>query len=324
MTALRAPSVALAISFVLGLSAGTRNIYAQSNAEKGPLEPVSHARDEARALAEHALAVLDSDPATAANLLEHAEAKFHAPTHLLYLAQARVALGQRVAAARTYQLLLEEELPDYASDAFREAQRIGRDELDALLPKLARIRLFVNRPLEEVSIRVDGVEVKAPYGVIPVEPGPHRIHVDARGAHADQSTEVRLGEEAPLRFELTLPTTDDGGPSGLAIGGIVSLSLAGALGIAGTVTGVLAIKNIDQLDDRCPKKVHCAPADQPLADDARAFGNASTGTFIAGGVAAATGIVLLIVDAASSNATPLGASLRPVAGPTFFGVQGTF
>jgi hypothetical protein len=108
---------------------------------------------------------------------------------------------------------------------------------------------------------------------------------------------------------------------------VLSLSTAGALAVAGTVTGILSMKKVDQLDDRCPNKVGCNPADQPLADDARVLGNASTATFAIGGVAAVTGIVLLVVDATSPDdepAAPPRASIMPAIGPGYVGVTGTF
>src|SRR4029078_9671931 len=65
--------------------------------------------------------------------------------------------------------------------------------------------------------------------------------------------------------------------------------------LVAAVTGGVSLGMTGDLKKRCPGNV-CGPADQSTLDSATALANASTATFVIGGVAAAAGIVLMAVD----------------------------
>lgn len=281
----------------------------------------STVRDEARSLAKEGLAKLDAgDAKSAIVLFEQAEAKFHAPTHLLYLAQAHVSLGEKVLAARLYQRLVSEVLPNYAPDAFREAQSIGKTELAPLAAQLGRIRLAGAGK----DVTVDGEVVEGAEWY--VAPGAH----DVRFAGGARRVELLPGAEAVV--DVSPPAPQDGpqppaassGLRPLTIGRIVSMSVGGAAAIAGGVLGALSLMKVDEIADRCPTKRGCDPADEALADEARTLGNASTGLLVAGGAAFVTGLVLVLIPGDEPPPSTRTTGVYPLVGPGFAGVDVVF
>jgi hypothetical protein len=267
------------------------------------------------------LAKLDAgDARSAIALFEQAEAKFHAPTHLLYLAQAHVSLGKKVLAARLYQRLVSEVLPNYAPDAFREAQSIGKTELAPLAAELGRIRIVGGGK----DVTVDGEVVDQPEWY--VSPGAHDVRFDGESRHV----EVRGGAEAVVDVSPPAPPDGPQPPAAtsalrpLTIGGIVSMSVGGAAGIAGGVLGALSLVKVDELADRCPTKRGCDPADEALAGEARTLGNASTGLLVAGGAAFVTGLVLVLIPGDEPPQPTRTTGVHPLVGPGFAGVDVVF
>lgn len=76
--------------------------------------------------------------------------------------------------------------------------------------------------------------------------------------------------------------------------GIAALALGGAAVIAGLVTGGLAWDRKGIVDDACNEADQCHPEGIEAADEGRTFSTISTVTFIAGGVLAAAGVVLIV------------------------------
>lgn len=330
----RAVAAALLAGVTLtGLSLPIREARAQSSEEE-----VLKAREAARALATEALSKMDAGKhAEAIQLLDVAEQKFHAPTHLLYLAQCHVALGHLERGAGFYQQLTDEQLPNYAPDAFREAQRLGRAELDALLPKLARVSVRTkNLPLSTaVAISVDGQPATPLPSRMFLAAGQHNLTLTAARqtkvamvqALTGQDVTVEVAFEGPANAPV--PPGDTGAPP-LRLPGAITLSIGGVALIVGVATGALSLVKVDAIRDRCPNQVHCDPADEELADEARQLGNASTAMFVIGGAGTVTGIILLALP---SSSTPTSGSADPAAkpvayypivGPGFLGLGGQF
>src|SRR5580692_3676583 len=65
----------------------------------------------------------------AIELFQQAEARFHAPPHLLYTARAQVKLGLFLEAKATFELVVAEKLAADAPPPFKEAQTSARAEL---------------------------------------------------------------------------------------------------------------------------------------------------------------------------------------------------
>jgi hypothetical protein len=266
---------------------------------------------------------------------EAAETAYHAPTNLLFLARSRARMGKLVAAVALYERLTGEPLAGDAPPAFRKAQEDAVAEVRMLAPRVPHVRVVLRGvpPGRVVRVDVDGVAIPAvdlaqPIGV---DPGDHTIAASLDGA-SGQSQRVQIAEselrEVDLDFgapgvtppppmgPVDAPPTPTSGRKGSIVPGVVALSVGAAgLGV-GIATGVLALGKMSDLRAACPSNP-CSPTHQGLADTTRTFGNVSTAGFVVGGVAAAAGIVLVIVrprfgaaDTPPPAGAPASATLR--------------
>lgn len=190
----------------------------------------------ARALALQGGAALNAGKyADALDLVSRAEQLLHAPTHLLMIARSQAGLGHIVAAQETYLRLVREELPPTAPTAFKKAQQSARDELAALEPKIAQLRISLDGAgSRKVTVKMDDQPVSpALLGVYrPVDPGKHEVVAAAAGQNPVRgSVELKEGEQKELK--LTIPE----GPAAPADmpGGGVAVGV-GSGSAAGTTT----------------------------------------------------------------------------------------
>ena len=167
--------------------------------------------DEARALAGEGISLLEEGKAEQALAkLEAAEAKFHAPTHLLYIARAQRELGRAVDAHGTLVSILAEPIPDYAPDAFLKAQAQAKKDLVTLRGKVATVTIDA---AGAEAVTVDGAPIEPARQKFPValEPGDHQISSPPAGeARAEQTVSLVLGQNESVTLSL-------GGDTGAAI-----------------------------------------------------------------------------------------------------------
>lgn len=132
-------------------------------------------------------------------LMTRAERLIHAPTHLLYLARARAKLGQLVAAHEIYVQLVREQLPSNAPEAFVAAKADAEKEADALVPRLAQLKIVVEGKVSGGASVVTMDETRVPEALVdvvhPVDPGTHRLRAKADGLESDLAT-IILAEGA--------------------------------------------------------------------------------------------------------------------------------
>lgn len=196
-------ALGLALSASLLVSAGPS--FAQSDEDKAA----------ARALATQGSDALKANKyAEALDLVTRAEALVHAPTHLLMIARAQAGLGKYVAAKETYLKLMREELKDNAPAAFKNAQASAKEEVAAIEPKIASLKIILDGPGAKkdakVTVKMDDVQVPpALVGVYrPVDPGAHVIAAFPVGqSPVKGNVELKDGEKKD--FKLTIP---DGPP----------------------------------------------------------------------------------------------------------------
>ncbi|MBW2457326.1 MAG: hypothetical protein JRI68_22650 [Deltaproteobacteria bacterium] len=307
-------------------------------------------RDSARALAKAGIALYQQGRhEEAIGRLGSAEKLFHAPAHLLYMARAHAKLGQLVEAHRLYVDVVVEDIPNYAAPAFHKAQATAREELVALSSKVDGVVITVTgAPAAQVTVTVDGTAVSAPrlaHGVA-LDPGQHQIEaVSARTEPARRSLQIEAGQGMiPVPLELQPPAASAPAPpppasaapvasppppqaadepdDSLVVPGVITLAIGGAALAVGGITGGLTLAQAGDIKDACNGS-ECPSDQKSEADSAKTLGHVSTAMFVVGGVAAATGIVLLLVpssdtSAARSSATPtLGARLGPGYGQLF-------
>ncbi|MEM1030251.1 MAG: hypothetical protein AAGN82_07875 [Myxococcota bacterium] len=282
-------------------------------------------RDEARTLAREGIAELQAGaPEAALAKLQQAEAKFHAPTHLLYIGRAQRALGRLVAAHRTLVRVMREPILPDAPPAFERAKRDAVVEATDLAAKVPSLDIEVTGGEAPVSVTVDGEVVSAALLAFPVAvaAGTHEVKAtDGAGRTARRIVEAPApGATLPVTLDLEPPAVvpspppspsappsapgpraDEGAGSGdFPVFGTLLLSLGGAGLIGGAVTGALTLGEADDIKSSCDGN-SCPPELEAEADDARRLGDVSTGLFIAGGVVAAAGITVLIIELSGSD-----------------------
>jgi hypothetical protein len=228
--------------------------------------------------------------------LTRAEAMFHAPTLLLYIARTRSNLGQLTAARADYQALIDEELPPDAPLQFRNAKDAAYKELLALEKRIPSLLIIVE-PGASVSLNGRPVDVSSP---ILLDPGEHTVEsgeVRRRVTLAEGDGVVRLQLDAAP--DDPPPDADPPEPAPHSTDGPIwpgaTVLGVGGLGLGlGLVTGLMAMSKTEDIKSRCIDDVHCLTSDAGLGNDAETLATISTVGFVVGGVLAATGIVLLV------------------------------
>jgi hypothetical protein len=337
---IRAAAAAIVLSFALSPATA----LAQSDQDKA----------NARALATQGIEALNAGKfADALDLVTRAEQILHAPTHVLFIARAHAGLGHLVSAREAYLKLTREDLAANAPPAFKKAQQDGKDELAAIEPRIAQLRIVVDAPEQKkFTVNMDGQPVSpALLGVYrPVDPGPHEIALVPVGQPATKSSvELKDGEKKDLKLSLpdaAGPIADAGkgalGPGdkdkadaggqgfftpmrGAGIG-------AAALGVGGVVLGAVFMSkagstqgDADKRYDACTKLPRCPKAEQDAIGslDTSAAGQKTIGAvgIIAGGVLVAGGVTLIILG--KPKAKPV-AEVTPWFSGNAAGLRGTF
>lgn len=278
---------------------------------------------EARELAREGWKALDAQNfKEALDKVTRAEALYHAPTHLLLMGNAQAGLGKLADALGTFEKLAAEPLTAAAPDAFKEAQAAGRKRMKELLARVPSMLVVVESAEATAPIvKVDGQKQGFESGLaVRFDPGEHEITVEAEG-FVTVKQRVTLPEKGGVvRVPITLQkvgapaTSGSASATGSATGGpsasvtaepgaqgpnrvpaYIAFGVAGASVIVGAITGGVSLSMTSDLKARCPND-ECKRSDQGDLDTANALANASTATFVIGGVAAAAGVVLFAVD----------------------------
>jgi hypothetical protein len=212
--------------------------------------------------------------------------------------------------------------------------------------RTARVRVEVRGERDSaIELQIDGQDV-APDEAAVVSPGPHEARVIVDGgkavvrrvvarAGAEVVVRIDVGEAtraepdagAALRPEVTTDDDDDGG--GTIWPGAIALGAGGVAVGLGATFGVLAATSASDVRARCDGNV--CPAE--VADDARTsamYGDASTASFVLGGVLALGGVGLLIAfggdddEPTTGRSTPRSGTAALFLGPQAGGMRGSF
>ena len=254
--------------------------------------------------------------AEAIDRFRQADAKVHAPPFVLYLARSHEKLGRWTDAARLYETIVSEVLDSSAPAPFRAAQDDARRELQALRPRIPRLRVVLTGQPTEVTIDARQVAADEARSGVAVDPGAHTI--TARWPSGEARRSVTLAERAALAVDLappsdatTAPAPASGGRGSLLPAGI-AFGFGGVGAVVGSVAGLMALGDASELKSRCVEG-RCNPSDEPLRDSGRAKATVSTVGFVLGGIGVAAGVVLLVVrpGASSSTANPTALSIGP-------------
>jgi hypothetical protein len=308
----RRVALALALSAALAHSPA----LAQSDAD----------RNQARLLGQEGQAALDAkDYKTAEDKFRRAYTLYpSAPTLALGLARALAGTGRFVAAEETYNKIVRDGAPP-GNVVFVKAVEDAKAELAQVSAKISYATLNVTGP-ETARVTLDGQPLAwAALGAKrPVDPGEHTLAANADGyAPAETRFKIDAGKETTVNLTLQKdtgaapPSTSPVTPP--AAGGTAppppppgansaQLSAerssqktlafvafgAGGLGlVVGGITGILSIGKHGDLKNACTTNGQCPPDQKDALDSYHAMGTISTIGFVAAGVGAAAGAVLL-------------------------------
>jgi hypothetical protein len=172
------------------------------------LAQTAEERAGARAAAEQGVkAFADGRWAEAADLMGRAEKLVHAPTHLLYQAQAEEKLGHLVVAHELYLKIVREKLAPGSPEVFLSAQKEAQSRADALRPKLSQVSIVVQGSPAGTAVHVTMDDHRVPDALVgvphPIDPGEHRFEATAEGMRSSLA-KVVLREGASETVVLTL------------------------------------------------------------------------------------------------------------------------
>jgi hypothetical protein len=265
----------MALCLALGVLGAPSSAFAQAGKEKAR---------------EHAQQGFDAYEAgryaEAYEAFEQAEAAYHAPTHVVFLARILVKQRKVLDAIRKYESVLDEPLPAKAPPAFAQAQADARRELESARALLARIRVEVD-PGADSTVLLDGAVVADASAVQVVDPGPHVIVLRSPG-RPEQRREVEVSPGGSSVVKLSL------GPTQWNVGGLTLLSTGLAGLAAGGALGAVHLATVAELEARCPSRV-CAPSEASTLGLGAATGLGSTIALAAGGALTAVGVVFFLV-----------------------------
>ncbi len=277
----------------------------------------------------------------------------------LYLADCYERIG-RTASAWT-EFKAAEGLARARNDQRAE---VARGRAQALEPKLDRLTVVVEPTVPRVGLHVllDGAPV-APeeWGLaVAVDPGDHVV-IASSPDHPNRTIPIHVGPENPtataridaLEESSTPPTapappaapvqaatpnlpsssppaqessraTDPGATNrwvGVGVGavGIVGLGIGSAVGLVAQ-----SKKSQSNQPGGCDATDHCTPTGLDLRKDAGNAANVSTVFFVIGGLAVASGVVLVLTAPHAATATALTISPAPMPGGGGALVRGTF
>jgi len=180
-----------------GLSTWGRPSLAQSAADKAT----------ARNLATEGIELFrEGRYSDALDRLQRAEALFHAPVHLLYIARSQAELGLLVEASETYKRLLRADIGPDAPGAFLDAVRAAEVEAPELEARIPALRIQITPSgVDGLTLTIDGNEVSSAVVGIdrPANPGRRVVIASAPGfAPARKVVELGEGEQGVVDLQL--------------------------------------------------------------------------------------------------------------------------
>ena len=290
--------------------------------------PVAAAKEPAKPQAADALfkegraAMGDRDYEKACAKFRESEALDPAVGTLFNLADCEEKRGKLATAHTLFLEVLRKLAP---ADERHPIAKKRAEELEGKVGKLT-LRLGEGAP-EGSTLRLDDKPVKAEDlgRVISVDPGDHQIEAWAPGrASKKQEISVSEGESREVALAPMAEGETEGSVSSRDArfaGGIIATALGGSALLAGIITGGLTIAKKSEVDQNCPNKA-CNPTGLAAVDAGKSLGNASVATFVIGGLATATGVILILTSGGgSSEKTSFLRGLDVKVGPTGAGLS---
>jgi hypothetical protein len=258
----------------------------------------------------------------------------------LHLAHCYEKQGKLASAWINFRAASELAAQRNASGKSEPREDVARRRAAALEPRLSTVTFSVANPERSgLSVEYDGEKLDHARwsGSFPVDPGPHRVRVTAPGREdwnhmfevrgEAQRLSVAVPELAPRAANLAVapePHGDVVEASADSASHTTQLNptrlagwITGGAGIIGVGLGVaFAVDVRSKLDERdalCPKNACPSARDarriEALNREARAGANRANVAFIAGGVAMATGLALVLFAPESNSEAPIALAI---------------
>jgi len=203
-------------------------------------------------------------------------------------------------------------------------EKYAAEHVKALEPKLCKVTIEVPKDadLDGLEVRRDGEVIsRAQWGTaVPVDPGNVSIEARAPGRQTFKKTISLVGDGKRETIKIPVleaassepaPVVDESSGTRRTIGLVVGA--VGVVGVAvGSIYGLKAMSRNDESSSHCRTSNLCDADGLSLRDDAKKFATISTVFFIVGGVALATGAVLVLTEKPSSSKVVVGVSLSGV------------
>jgi hypothetical protein len=286
------------------------------------------ARSAARALGYAGVEAYERhDYETAVDKLEKAFSVLRVPSVGLWSARALAKRGRLVRASERYRLVGT--LPTSGGDVAiqQQAQADAARELADLLPRIPAIVVVVDgsRP-SQMTIDDVAVPVSLVGETIPTDPGAHRIVVRQGDDSAATTVSLQESERKQATLQLvhvSVAAASEPAPSSSGSwqksAGFVGLVFGGAAIAAGAATGIVALGKKQSFDSDPACHDDLCPSSQGADVDAyNRLRLISTATFVAGGVLAGAGAVLLLTSPRSQERVSVRAT------PASIALAGTF
>ncbi len=232
-----------------------------------------------------------------------ADVLYHAPTLVLYQARCQRQTGKLIAARSLYQRILAEPVPSAAPAAFVEAQDNAKMELEKVKALIPRVQFAVTDvPRNTVRLTLDGAPLAE--DAKELDPGPHTLEISGgANEHATKAFTVVEGPNPQIEIRLRAPPPPPAAvvvpevvvkPRGSYVPGAIGLGIGGVALVVGAAVGGVTLSKANAVKAKCAGTA-CPLSAQSDGNAASTLGNVSTAMFVVGGVAAATGAVLLVV-----------------------------
>ena len=298
------------------------------------------------------------DNPAALDRLERAYTVLRAHTLGLWLARALDKNGKLVEASERYLEVVRATLPPTAPQIFRDAQADADKENQALQARIPTLAVSVEgADPASVAVAVDGKPIKSAMLGIPLPLNPGERAVEGRLGDQVVTQTVTLQEGAKettvLQFTAAAPAAPAPTPAAPAAAqpapqpavaaqpasapaedtgasdgslqrtlGWVGLGAGGVGLVVGGVTGLMVLSKKKDLDNAGCVNNGCPYAVEDERNSYNSLRNVSGISFIAGGVLAGAGAVLVLTAPSVPEATT--ASIRPFVGIGSAGVEGVF
>jgi len=268
------------------------------------------------------------DYAAASGKLEKAYTVLQAPSLGLWSARALAKRGKLIEAAERYRQVMRLEVKGGEAAVQKEAQADASKELDELTPRVPSVVIQVEgATATEVSVTIDGAKVASALigEARPVNPGRHLLEGVKGSERVKEEITLAEGDKKPvvLRFANGEAATSSAAASPASPGGAapasqdrpaasgpmtrtlgwVAIGLGGAGLVVGGVTAGLAVSKKGALETNalCDSELRCLRSEQSDVESYNSMRTISGIGFIAGGVLAATGVVLVLTSPTKSE-----------------------